>query len=31
MTRGEHSGIRRTPGANGNGWHPEEVSGLAEY
>jgi acetolactate synthase I/III small subunit len=24
MTRGEHSGIRRTPGANGNGWHPEE-------
>lgn len=24
MTRGEHSGIRRTPGANGNGWHEEE-------
>jgi len=24
MTRGEHCGIRRTPGANGNGWHPEE-------
>jgi hypothetical protein len=24
MTRGEHSGIRRTPGANGNGWHAEE-------
>jgi len=33
MTRGEHSGVRRTPGAigNGNGWHPEEVAGLAEY
>jgi acetolactate synthase-1/3 small subunit len=33
MTRGEHSGIRRTPGAhgNGNGWHAEDVSGLAEY
>jgi hypothetical protein len=24
MLRGEHCGIRRTPGANGNGWHPEE-------
>ena len=33
MTRGEHSGVRRTPGAhgNGNGWHPEAVPGLAEY
>jgi len=33
MTRGEHSGVRRTPGAhgNGNGWHKEEVSALAEY
>ncbi len=26
MTRGEHCGIRRTAGANGNGWHPEEVA-----
>jgi acetolactate synthase-1/3 small subunit len=24
MTRGEHSGIRRTTGANGNGWYPGE-------
>jgi acetolactate synthase-1/3 small subunit len=24
MTRGEHSGIRRTTSANGNGWHPGE-------
>jgi acetolactate synthase-1/3 small subunit len=30
MTRGEHSGIRRTPGANGNGngWHKEEYVAL---
>ena len=33
MTRGEYSGVRHTPGAtgNGNGWHPEKVSGLAEF
>jgi len=24
MTRGDHDGVRRTPGANFNGWHPEE-------
>ncbi len=28
MTRGDHSGIRRTPGANGNGWHKEEYASL---
>jgi acetolactate synthase-1/3 small subunit len=30
MTRGEHSGIRRTPGAhgNGNGWRPKEAASL---
>ena len=30
MTRGEHSGIRRTPGAqgNGNGWRPKEATAL---
>lgn len=31
MTRGTHEGTRRTPGANGNGWHDEDESGLAEY
>jgi acetolactate synthase-1/3 small subunit len=33
MTRGEHSGIRRTAGTNGNGhnWHAQDTSGLAEY
>jgi len=31
MTRGANSGIRRTPGANGNGWSHDDPSGLAEY
>ena len=31
MTRGAYAGIRRTAGANGNGWHDEDESGLAEY
>jgi acetolactate synthase-1/3 small subunit len=31
MTRGAYAGIRRTPGANGNGWHETDESGLAEY
>jgi acetolactate synthase-1/3 small subunit len=31
MTRGAYEGTRRTPGANGNGWHDEDESGLAEY
>lgn len=31
MTRGAFAGIRRTPGANGNGWHEVDESGLAEY
>jgi acetolactate synthase-1/3 small subunit len=31
MTRGEHAGIRRTPGANGNGWHLHPAAALAEY
>ncbi|HVN16358.1 MAG TPA: acetolactate synthase small subunit [Anaerolineales bacterium] len=30
MTRGINSGIRRTPGANGNGWHMEPVETLAK-
>lgn len=32
MTRGAYEGTRRTPGANGNGWHgDEQEDGLAEY
>jgi acetolactate synthase I/III small subunit len=31
MTRGAYAGIRRTAGANGNGWHEVDESGLAEY
>ena len=31
MTRGAYDGIRRTAGANGNGWHEVDESGLAEY
>jgi acetolactate synthase-1/3 small subunit len=31
MTRGAYAGIRRTAGANGNGWHDVDESGLAEY
>jgi len=31
MTRGTTEGTRRTPGANGNGWHEVDESGLAEY
>lgn len=31
MTRGKLEGERHTPGANGNGWHDEDESGLAEY
>jgi acetolactate synthase-1/3 small subunit len=31
MTRGAYEGVRRTPGANGNGWHDEDESGLADY
>jgi acetolactate synthase-1/3 small subunit len=31
MMRGAYEGIRRTPGATGNGWHDEDESGLADY
>jgi len=30
MTRGEHAGIRRTAGANGNDRHVREAAGPAE-
>lgn len=29
MTRGDRNGVRRTPGVNGNGWHPEEYAALS--
>jgi acetolactate synthase-1/3 small subunit len=28
MTRGDHTGIRRTPGANGNGWHQTDYAAI---
>jgi acetolactate synthase-1/3 small subunit len=28
MTRGDHSGVRRTPGTNGNGYHAGEYASL---
>lgn len=31
MTRGAHSGVRRTAGANGNGWSHDDPQGLADY
>jgi acetolactate synthase I/III small subunit len=31
MTRGAYAGIRHTTGENGNGWHDQDESGLADY
>jgi acetolactate synthase I/III small subunit len=31
MMRGAHSGVRRTAGANGNGWNNDDPQGLADY